>query len=865
MNQRKKIFFSLSLVGMIGLGIVMKQSTESIKAAEEESGIEWLDTTEAPVILPEESVDIVLEEETINDSTMVSSEDVLNHLPESSVEASPRAIVTSAWGTAPVSFDTTTGTLTVSSGTLAARPTSDFLDSNDKIAKIDVKKIILNNGVVAPSNSGYLFAGSTNFASGDKMIGFDNLVTISGNLNTMNVTTMSRMVSNTSSLTSLDTSKWNTSKVIDMSYVFASATSLSVIDVSNWDTSSVTSMESTFANTRTSNLDVSKWNTSKVTNMQGTFYNAKGITSVDVSKWNTSKVTTMSGVFRGAANLTNVDISKWDTSNVKKMTRMFNDTKNLTLVDVSEWDTSKVTEMDSMFQNASNLTNLDVRSWNTSKVTSMSNMFTGTTKLNTLTLGSNSIFNSTVNLPDVNKAGGVYTGGWDRVVPEKPASVYTSSADFMLNYDGSMPGTYEWETVVIDSSWGTSPVLFDRTTGILTVSSGTLEAKPNSVFLDTKDKINKTAVKEIILQDNVFSPEKSNYLFSGFVAGGGAQFTNLVRISGLLDTKATTNMESMFRGTSSLLSLDVSEWDISNVTVLTGIFWGASNLTSVNVSDWDTSNVTIMGSVFRDMSSLVEVDVGKWDTSKVTNMYMLFSNTNLTTLDLSNWNTIKVTNMSNMFAGNTSLNTLILGSNSIFNSTVKLPAIDSTLEEYTGGWERTIPVLPAVSYESSTVFMTDYDGSNPGTYTWQTAGDLSIMVPAVMAFKETNVPVSKQTKSLREDSDWAIKVTDQRANSLRNQWQLTARLAEPFTNKKDQTLDSVLKFKAAADKPVYTLDAVNSVPIYQSTISPDKVTDQAIGWSADAGFYLDFDAFGFYPTGDYTSIIEFSVESVPTS
>lgn len=144
-------------------------------------------------------------------------------------------------------------------------------------------------------------------------------------------------------------------------------------------------------------------------------------------------------------------------------------------------------------------------------------------------------------------------------------------------------------------------------------------------------------------------------------------------------------------------------------------------------------------------------------------------------------------------------------------------------------------------------------------------GDIGINVPEIMAFQETKVPVSKQTRSLREDPDWAIKVTDQRANSLRNQWQLTARLNEPFTNKKDQTLDSVLKFKAASDKPAYTLDAANSVPIYQSEGTPDKVTDQEIRWSADTGFYLDFDAFGFYPTGEYTSVIEFSLESVPTS
>lgn len=144
------------------------------------------------------------------------------------------------------------------------------------------------------------------------------------------------------------------------------------------------------------------------------------------------------------------------------------------------------------------------------------------------------------------------------------------------------------------------------------------------------------------------------------------------------------------------------------------------------------------------------------------------------------------------------------------------------------------------------------------------AGAISLSVPKTLAFKEASVPVSKQTTVPRVEPDWMLKVTDQRAKTLRGQWQVTVRLKEPFKNNKDQTLDSVLKFKTAANKPEYTLDAVNSVPVYQSQTKPDKVTDQEISWAADAGFYLDFDSYGYYPAGDYQAVVEFSLESVPT-
>ena len=42
---------------------------------------------------------------------------------------------------------------------------------------------------------------------------------------------------------------------------------------------------------------------------------------------------------------------------------------------------------------------------------------------------------------------------------------------------------------------------------------------------------------------------------------------------------------------------DISNWDTSNVTYMTGMFSGASVFNS-DISNWDTSNVTYMASMF---------------------------------------------------------------------------------------------------------------------------------------------------------------------------------------------------------------------------------------------------------------------------
>ena len=190
-------------------------------------------------------------------------------------------------------------------------------------------------------------------------------------------------------------------------------------------------------------------------------------------------------------------------------------------------------------------------------------------------------------------------------------------------------------------------------------------------------------------KDKVIANTNSQFLF--------ANFTNLESIEGLenLDVSNVTDMSYMFKGATSLTSLDLSGWntgnvanmshmfdsgedtsymnletitfgpgwDTSKVTTMSSMFWNCANLTSLDVSNWDTSAVTDMERMFGGYGksmSLDSITFGPgWDTSKVTTMRTMFQRqSKLTSLDLNMFNTSNVTDMSYMFSNCSSLTNL---------------------------------------------------------------------------------------------------------------------------------------------------------------------------------------------------------------
>ena len=83
-----------------------------------------------------------------------------------------------------------------------------------------------------------------------------------------------------------------------------------------------------------------------------------------------------------------------------------------------------------------------------------------------------------------------------------------------------------------------------------------------------------------------------------------------------------------------------------------GMFTGCSSLTSINLSNFNTSQVTEMFGMFAGCSSLTSLELSNFDTSQVQNMnYMFYKCSSLISLDLSNFNTSIVRKMNNMFSG----------------------------------------------------------------------------------------------------------------------------------------------------------------------------------------------------------------------
>ena len=108
----------------------------------------------------------------------------------------------------------------------------------------------------------------------------------------------------------------------------------------------------------------------------------------------------------------------------------------------------------------------------------------------------------------------------------------------------------------------------------------------------------------------------------------------------------------MFYDCSSLISLDLSNFDTSLVVNMKDLFYNCFSLTSINLKSFDTSKVTDMQSMFYGCNSLLSIDLSSFDTSMVVNMQKMFYNCyELTSLNLSNFDTKKVEIIDSIFEG----------------------------------------------------------------------------------------------------------------------------------------------------------------------------------------------------------------------
>jgi surface protein len=152
-----------------------------------------------------------------------------------------------------------------------------------------------------------------------------------------------------------------------------------------------------------------------------------------------------------------------------------------------------------------------------------------------------------------------------------------------------------------------------------------------------------SSLKSVDISDwNTENVTESRYMFSGC--------SSLTELNiGKWNMSKNTNMVQMFLNCASLTSLDLNDWDVSNVASFQQTFSQCKNLRELKIDKWDVSNAKNMNHMFSS-SSIESLDLSGWNVENVTQIpYFVYNCGSLTYINLSGWNLSKNTNLSSSF------------------------------------------------------------------------------------------------------------------------------------------------------------------------------------------------------------------------
>mgnify|MGYP002677879374 CR=1 FL=1 len=393
------------------------------------------------------------------------------------------------------------------------------------------------------------------------------------------------------------------------------------------NTAKVTNMSSMFSSCSSlASLDVTHFNTANVTNMRNMFSGCSSLTSLDVTHFNTAKVTDMSYMFSSCSSLTSLDVTYFNTAKVTNMSSMFSSCSSLTSLDVTYFNTAKVTNMYRMFKSCG-LTSLDLSNFNTAKVTNMELMFSGCSNLKTI------------------------------YASDKFITAAVTKSENMFSYCGSLSGDIDWTSdKATDKTYAKTGGGYFRdkaydnrpwvkyADGTLTFRCGYKKTLgENEYALNSGEEkpaweTNKKNISQVVFEAS-FANARPTSCYAWF-----QNFIKLKQIEGIenLNTENVTNMKFMFKGCSSLTSLDVTHFNTGNVTSMSGMFDGCSGLISLDVTNFNTANVTDMSKMFFCCYKLKKIYVSdKFVTDDVISSEYMFMRCLSLSGDI-NWNSVKV-------------------------------------------------------------------------------------------------------------------------------------------------------------------------------------------------------------------------------
>lgn len=127
------------------------------------------------------------------------------------------------------------------------------------------------------------------------------------------------------------------------------------------------------------------------------------------------------------------------------------------------------------------------------------------------------------------------------------------------------------------------------------------------------------------------------------------------------DVSQVTSFERTFSECYSLININISNWNTESAISMNGMFSHCRALTSLDVSSFNTSNVTNMLDMFSGCRCLKSIDLTNFDTTSLNIAQGMFSQCHaLESVDLSSFNTANVTTTQGMFYNDPSLQSVDL-------------------------------------------------------------------------------------------------------------------------------------------------------------------------------------------------------------
>ena len=296
---------------------------------------------------------------------------------------------------------------------------------------------------------------------------------------------------------------------------------------------------------------------------------------------------------------------------------------------------------------AKKMKEIDISGINTSRVKNMSKMFQADYNIyEKIILGD-------IDTSNVENMSGMFASYGNYSIGQEVETLNLSrfNTSKVKNMSGMFMGTH---SPVIDlTHFDTSNVedmshMFRNNHTLKRVNLAGLNVKKvrNVTNMFTSSSISETALKEINM---------SGWQLDQVTDLGGL-FESLVKLESInlsnFSAKNALSMRNTFFNSTSLKELDLSTFTIEKVKNMEGTFRNLDSLERINLSGFNTSSVTSMFQMFMNdrTANLVNLDLSSFDTSNVTDMSSMFwGQIKLQNLNLSSFNTQRVQTMQNMF------------------------------------------------------------------------------------------------------------------------------------------------------------------------------------------------------------------------